>query len=266
MGYQQITYERRGPVGHVTLNRPESYNALSRLLRDELDQAFDEAVADDEVRVIVLAGAGKHFSAGHDISPEVVEAVRKRAPSQHDIVRDSWRYNVENSLRWRDLPKPTIASVQGYCILGGWIVAAAMDLIVASDDALFLPGLLQEFSVPWDVGPRKAKELVFRSRFMTADEARDVGFVTRVVPRAELDEATLELANSIAESDPLLLRLAKQAINDAEDAMGYRTSIRAAHNAHLVTRLAGMMMPPEGTHRLPAVDQALRQLHGADSR
>jgi enoyl-CoA hydratase len=263
MAYEQIVYEKLGAVGRVTLNRPEVYNAQSRLLRDEMDQAFDAAVADDDVRVIVLAGAGKHFSVGHDIGVQTQEDARRRNRSEYDILRDSWRYNVENSLRWRDLPKPTIAQVQGYCIYGGWIIAAAMDLIVAAEDALFLPGLVQHFTVPWDLGVRKAKEVLFESRFLTAEEALAAGFVNRVVPPDRLEEATLELAEAIAESDPLLLRLTKQAINDAHDAMGHRASVQSAHSAHLIVRLAGVMKPPEGSHRLHPVDQAVRKLRRA---
>jgi enoyl-CoA hydratase len=260
MSYEHILYETLGAVARVTLNRPDVYNAQSRLLRDEMDVAFEAAVADDDIRVIVLAGAGKHFSSGHDIGSEAQEAARSRNRSEYDILRDSWRYNVENSLRWRELPKPTIAQVQGYCIYGGWILASAMDLIVASDDALFLPGLVQHFSIPWDIGVRQAKEVLFQSRFMTADEARSAGFVNRVVPRDLLEASTLELATAIAESDPLLLRLTKQAINDMQDAMGYRSAVQEAHNAHMIARLAGTMTPPEGTHRLAPVDQALWKL------
>lgn len=266
MGYAEILYEKIGPVARVTLNRPEQSNAQTRLMRDELDLAFAEAVDDDDVQVIVLAGAGRNFSTGHDVGKQAVADFVRRAPSELEMVRDSWRYNVENSLRWRELPKPTIAQVQGYCIFGGWILAASMDLIVASEDALFLPGLVQYFSAPWDLGIRKAKEILFQSRFLTAGEAHETGFVTKVVPADRLEAATLELAEAIAESDPLLLRLTKQAANQAQDAMGYRTAVEAAHASYLVLRLTSRMSPPEGEHRLPPVDQAVRKLRDRPRR
>jgi enoyl-CoA hydratase len=144
--YQQIIYEKRGPVAWVTLNRPRYRNAQSRLLREEMDLAFDAAVADSDVRVIVLAGAGEAFSAGHDTgTPEqrADEAQRPYPPGLPGQYQRGWDLNVANSMRWRDLPKPTIAAVQGYCIFGGWIIASAMDLIIAADDAKFLPAHFQ---------------------------------------------------------------------------------------------------------------------------
>jgi len=258
--YEEIVYEKLGAVARITLNKPEQYNAQSKLMRDEMDAAFAEAVADDDVRVIILAGAGRNFSTGHDVGREAFANFKANPPNDLQRTANSWRYNVENTLRWRDVPKPTIAQVQGYCIFGGWIIASAMDLIVAADDALFLPGYVQYFSAPWDLGIRKAKEILFKSRFITAEEAHEAGFVSMVVPRDELEQATLEFAQEIAESDPLVLRLTKQAINNAQDAMGYRASVEGAHAGHMVLQFAGKMMPLEGKHRLPGVDQAMTKL------
>lgn len=265
MDYEQITYEKVGGVARVTLNRPQYYNAQSRRLRDEMDAAFGGAVSDDEVRVIILAGAGRHFSSGHDMGTPEDVADRARRPKNPDEtlerVRAVWQYNVDNSLRWRALPKPTIAQVQGYCIFGGWIIASAMDLIVAADDAMFLPGFVQYFGVPWEIGVRKAKEILFQSRFIDAEEAMRLGFVNKVVPRAQLEQATLELASSIAESDPLMLRVMKQALNQAQDAMGFRAAVESAFNGYMLLELAGRYSPREGgPRRLPPVDQALRKL------
>src|SRR5690242_5382373 len=132
MSYTQLRYEKLDRVARVTLNRPRYRNAQSTVLLKELDRAFEQGMADDEVRVIVLAGAGEHFSAGHDLgTPEEKENPAsfyntKGLRNRH--IR-SWELFLENTLRWRDLPKPTIAQVQGYCIFGGYMFASAMDLI-----------------------------------------------------------------------------------------------------------------------------------------
>ena len=190
MNYETILYEKRGPVAKVTTNRPRYKNAQSRLMIEEMDNAFASANADDDVRVIILAAAGDTFSSGHDIgTPEEREDMRRRPFPKG--VRGEYALSrylfLDTTLRWRDLDKPTIAQVQGMCIFGGWMFAAAMDLIVASDDAKFLPALMQYFSIPWDIPIRKAKEAMFRSRFIGAEEACRLGFVNLVVPRERLE-------------------------------------------------------------------------------
>jgi enoyl-CoA hydratase len=182
----------------------------------------------------------------------------------------SWRLFLDNTLRWRDLPKPTIAQVQGFCIFGGYMFASAMDLIVASEDAMFLPSLTQYFSAPWDIGVRKAKEILFQSRFIEAQEALRLGLVNLVVPRAELENETLKLANQIAETDAFTLRMMKFAINLAQDEMGFRNAVRNAHSHHFLTRVqeysqrdANEVNPPK---RMPGVEQALKKIRAsADS-
>jgi enoyl-CoA hydratase len=137
-------------------------------------------------------------------------------------------------LRWRNLDKPTIAQVQGMCIFGGWMFASAMDLIVAADDAKFLPALMQYFSIPWDIPIRRAKEAMFRRRFVDAEEAYRLGFVNLVVPRERLEAETMVLAKEIAENDPFTLRMVKWAANAAQDAMGFSDSVRNAHSHYMV--------------------------------
>ena len=164
MNYQTILYEKNGGIAKVTTNRPRYKNAQSRLMIEEMDHAFATANADDDVRVIILAAAGETFSSGHDIgTPEEREDMRRRpfpkgVRGEYALSRHLF---LDTTLRWRDLDKPTIAQVQGMCIFGGWMFAAAMDLIVASEDAKFLPALMQYFSVPWDLPIRKAKEAIF---------------------------------------------------------------------------------------------------------
>ncbi len=261
--FQQILYEKSGRVAKVTANRPRYRNAQSRVLLEELDAAFEEAAADPDVRVVVLAGAGEHFSAGHDLgTPEDLED-RERRPYPEGMRGEhqrSWDLYVANSLRWRDLPKPTIAQVQGLCIYGGFIIASAMDLIVAADDARFLPAHLQYFTAPWDLGVRKAKEIIWEARIIEAEEALELGLVNHVVPRDQLESATMELAERVAKMDPLTARMVKFSVNQAQDAMGFRTAVQGAHSNYMVLQAsAGARSAPrnaKGRPRLPGVERA----------
>ncbi len=263
--YQQILYEKTGRVAKLTTNRPRYRNAQSRVLLEEMDAAFAEAATDDEVRVVILAGAGEHFSAGHDLGTPEEEEDRKRRPYPEGLRGEharSWELYVAKSLRWRDLPKPTIAQVQGFCIYGGFIIASAMDLIVAAHDARFLPAHLQYFSSAWDLGVRKAKEILWEARFMEAEEALALGLVNKVVPREQLESATMELAERIAEMDRLTARMIKFSVNQAQDAMGFRTAVQAAHSNYMILQASRGDQPPprnaKGRPRLPGVERAFQ--------
>ena len=243
--YATLLTERTGAVLKITTNRPEVLNAQSRILLEELDDAFKAAVDNDEVRVIILAGAGKHFSAGHDLgSPQETEDQKRTLlePGFKGEYRRLWERFFENTMRWRDIPKPTIAQVQGYCIMGGMMIASACDLIIASDDALFADRAVkwggahvQYFSMPWDLGPRKAKEYLFTGDFITAAQAEKVGLVNRVVPRAELEAETMALAQRIAERDPFALKFAKASVNEMQDAQGWRQAMEGAFKNYMLT-------------------------------
>jgi enoyl-CoA hydratase len=239
MEYQHITYEP-GKVARIITNRPRYYNAQSRLMREEMDDAFVRATEDDSVGAIVLSGAGKHFSAGHDLgTPEEMAEREERGFPTTKLGRyiNTRQTCLENSLRWRNVPKPTIAMVHGYCIFGGWIFAAAMDVLFASDDALFLPSHVQYFSIPWDIGPRKAKELLFEHRFMTAWEAYEHGFVNRVFTRENLEQETFAYAERVAYNylrDPIRLRTAKFSVNHMQDALGFTAEIEAAYQSYFI--------------------------------
>jgi enoyl-CoA hydratase/carnithine racemase len=264
-----VRYERQGPVAIVTMNRPEYRNAQNSAMTYALDAAFAQAVDDAEVRVIILAGAGKHFSAGHDIgTPErdVDKSFDRKAVLWWDHVDRTGgdqRYAREMEVylgmcrRWREIPKPTIAMVQGACIAGGLMLAWVCDLIVASDDAFFadpvvrmgIPGV-EYFAHPWVLGPRAAKEILFTGDRFTAQQAQSWGMVNRVVPRDSLTEETLRLGNRIAEMPQFGLALTKRAVNQAEDLMGLRAGMDSvfglhhfahAHNAEVSTdSLAGL--------------------------
>jgi enoyl-CoA hydratase len=239
MEYQQIIY-KPGKVARLILNRPRYLNAQSRLLREEMDDAFASAMEDDEVGAIVLSGMGESFSAGHDIgTPEEIADRKERGFPAGRLGRYKRMRGLclENTLRWRNLPKPTIAMVQGYCIFGGWIIAAGMDIVFAAEDALFLPSHFQCFSVPWDIGPKKAKEVLFEHRFMTAWEACKYGFVNRVFPKDKLEEETLAYAERVAETyitNPFRIRTTKFSINHMMDAMGYTAELEAAYQSYCV--------------------------------
>ena len=269
MAYSTLLYDKTDRIAKITLNRPKYRNAQSTALLKELDRAFAEAADDRDVRVVILAGAGDHFSSGHDLGTPDERADKSSYLNIRGHAKrhwKSWEVFLDNTLRWRDLPKATIAQVQGYCIFGGYMFASAMDLIVAADDAMFLPSLTQYFSVPWDVGVRKAKEVLFQSRFIDAREAERLGLVNQVVPRADLESATMALAAKIAESDEYQLRMVKFAVNQAQDAMGFRTSVRNAHSHHFLARMPAYIKRDQGeeseARRLPGVAQAIKKLAG----
>jgi enoyl-CoA hydratase/carnithine racemase len=266
MAYRHIQYETGDRIARVILNRPRYRNAQSRVLLEEMDDAFTRANEDNDVRVIILSGAGEHFSSGHDLGTDEEKEDHGRRPfgkGLRALYARSRQLYLDNTLRWRDLDKPTIAQVHGYCIFGGWMIASAMDLIVASEDAQFLPALLQYFSIPWDLPIRKAKEILFQSRFVGADEACRLGFVNMVVPRAKLAEETTALARRIAESDRMTLRMLKFAINNAQDAMGFRTAVRNAHSHHLLLGVGPFLRDAGDERELPrrmeGVEQALKK-------
>jgi enoyl-CoA hydratase len=236
--YDDIEVTVREGVAEITLNRPHVRNAQSRRLLEALDDAFRDAAADPEVRVIALFGAGDHFSGGHDLGSEEERADRQARPLEEGLrgrFDHSREHFVEKTLRWRNVPKPTIAGVQGYCIFAGWLVASAMDIIYAADDAMFLGANFQYFSIPWDVHPRKAKELLYESRFIDAEEAQALGLVNRVFPASDLHAATLEYARRIARNDPFQLRMIKMAVNQMQDGQGFAAHISAAHAMHIIS-------------------------------
>ena len=245
MTYENILLDRDGLVLTITVNRPKVRNAQSRLMLEEFDDALMSAADDDSVRVVIVAGAGDHFSSGHDLgSPEEL-ADRERRPIPPGIpgaYDRSRRQNLDNSLRWRDFPKPTIAQVQGYCIMGGLILATACDLIVASEDARFSDRTVrwggphvQFASLPWEIGFRKAKEYLFTGDWIDAHEAERLGLVNRVVPRESLEEETMKLAQRIALQEPFALRISKFSVNQMQDEMGYRSAISGAFQTHALS-------------------------------
>jgi enoyl-CoA hydratase len=261
--YEFIDVDVRNGVARLTTNRPAVRNAQSRCLLEELDDAFARAGADRGVKVIALFGAGDHFSGGHDLGTADERADREARPLQPGLrgrFDHSREHYVEKTLRWRNVPKPTIAGVQGYCIFAGWLVASAMDIIYAADNAMFLGANFQYFSIPWDVHPRKAKEMLYESRFIDAEEAMALGLVNRVVPLVDLEGATIEYAERVAKNDPFQLRMIKMAVNQMQDGQGFHAHITAAHAMHILSSQGERdpdyaLKVPEGARR-PMVERA----------
>ncbi len=245
-----VLYEVRGAIALVTMNRPEYHNAQNSRMTYALDAAFRRACDDDEVKVIVLRGAGKHFSAGHDIGTpgRDVNQSFERASLWYDHVNKpggEFLYAREQEVylgmcrRWREMPKPTIAMVQGACIAGGLMLAWVCDLIVASDDSYYadpvvrmgIPGV-EYFAHVHELNPRIAKEFLFLGERMPAERAYQMGMLNRVVPRERLEEECLAIAGRIAQMPRLGLQLSKQAVNNAEDLMGKRATMDMVFGLH----------------------------------
>jgi enoyl-CoA hydratase len=270
----EVRYERRDQTALITLNRPRYRNAQNSAMTYALDAAFSRAVDDDETRVIVLAGAGDHFCAGHDIGTPERDADKtfdRQAVIWWDHVNKKGadaRYAREMEVylgmcrRWREVPKPSIAAVQGACIAGGLMLAWVCDLIVASDDAFFadpvvrmgIPGV-EYFAHPWVLGPRLAKEMLFTGDRITAERAQAAGMVSRVVSRADLEATALDLAARIAAMPAFGLALAKRAVNQCEDLMGMRPGMDSVFGLHHVAHahnaeVAGDSLAGMDAHRM----------------
>lgn len=248
---EPVLYEVKDGVAWVTMNRPRYNNAQNSQMTYALDDAFRRAVDDPAVKAIVLAGTGKHFSAGHDIGTPGRDIARTfdRAHLVPDHVGRpgaEMLYTREQEVylgmcrRWRDVTKPTIAMVQGACIAGGLMLAWVCDLIVASDDAFFqdpvsrlmgIPGV-EYFAHAFELPPRVAKEFLLLGDRMPAGRAYDLGMVNKVVPREDLEAATAEMAGKLAAQASLGMWLTKQAVNHVEELRGKRSAMDAVFHMH----------------------------------
>jgi enoyl-CoA hydratase len=270
---ETIRYETPAPhVARIVLNRPETRNAQDTGLLYELNDAFDRAARDDEIKVIILAAHGPHFSSGHDLREENThqkmldyETVGTWcgftcAGAEAQMAREKEIY-LGFSERWRNIPKPTIAAVQGKCVAGGLMLIWPCDIIIASDDAQFSDPVVsfgvcgvEFFAHPWELGPRKAKEMLFTSDWISAEQARQLGMVSQVVPLERLPEAALQMAQKIAKKSLFALKLTKEAVNAAEDAQGRVGAMQTSFALHQLAhthwlKLYGMLIDPSG---LPA--------------
>jgi enoyl-CoA hydratase/carnithine racemase len=240
---QPVLYAVEGHVATITMNRPEVANAQDTALIDGIDHALDAADADDEVRVVVLCGAGRHFSAGHDLKALVGGGGADPWVQLRETPEGKFRHElimyVGRCRRLYEFRKPTIAAVQGACVAAGLMLACMCDLIVAADDATFQNPVLRmtgagvELLVePWELGIRKAKEFLWTGEKIDAQEAWRLGMVNRVVPAAELMERTRELAERVALVPPATAQVVKDSINNTATLMGREQSWKYHFMAH----------------------------------
>lgn len=270
--YETILVERPDPaVARIVMNRPDARNAQNLQMTYDLNAAFDDAVQDDSVKVIILAGAGPHFSAGHDLRattkneagidfPPVGAWGGFREPGAHGRMAREQEIYLQITRRWRNLAKPMIAEVHGKCIAGGLMLAWACDLIVAADSAEFCDPVVtmgvcgvEWFVHPWELGPRKAKELLFTADSWSAQEAHQLGMVNHVVPAAELSAFTMALAQRIAAKPSFALKMTKEAVNRSVDIQGQPAAIDQAFALHQLCHAHnlqefGMIVDPSGLH------------------
>jgi enoyl-CoA hydratase len=246
-----VLYESPAPkVARIILNRPERRNAQSVQLLYDLNGAFDRAAQDDDVSVIILAARGPHFSSGHDLRDRgALQALGENstvgtwcgfgcAGAEAQMAFEKEVY-VGFSERWRNMPKPTIAEVHGKIIAGGLMLVWPCDLIIAADDTVFIDNTVmmgvcgaEFFNHPWEVGARKAKEMLFTSEALTATEALQLGMVNHVVSRDELSAFTLDFATRIAQKPLFALKLAKEAVNAAQDSQGRLNAMQTSFALH----------------------------------
>ena len=263
-----VRYEVVDPGDHgiavVTLNRPESRNAQNKRMTYEMNECFDDASRRSDVKVIVLQADGPHFSSGHDLrdteSSREFDSVFSGGgfgrPGQEGYMAYEEEVYFQMCWRWRNIPKPVLAAAQGKTIAGGLMLLWVCDVILAADDALFSDPVVgmgvngvEYFAHPWELGARKAKELLFTGDWVTAQDAKALGMVNQVVPAAELREYTMAMARKIALRPSFALKLAKESVNQTLEAQGQWTAFRAAfsmqHLAHAHNQIKfGMLIDP----------------------
>jgi enoyl-CoA hydratase len=236
------------------LNRPDARNAQNRGMLVDLNDAFLEAEADDQVRVVILGGEGLMFSSGHDMGSKVSMEEYAPGPNQHytrqinggtrlgaeNRMLQEWHYFFDNTRRWRNLRKITIAQVHGDVYAAGLMLMWACDLIVASEEVRFADVVgtrlgmcgVEYFAHPWEIGPRKTKELMLTGDSLSVDEAHALGMVSKVFKRDELNERTLEFAQRIANLPTMTALLIKESVNQTVDNMGFYNALNACFTLH----------------------------------
>ena len=252
--YISVELADRGRVAIITLERAKQRNAQNRGMLVELGLAFERAEADDNVRVVILRGAGPSFSAGHDLGSSDDVRERSPGPDQHPTYqcnggtldgvesrhRQEWHYFFENTKRWRNLRKITIAEVHGTVLSAGLMLAWCCDLIVAGEDTVFADVVgtrlgmcgVEFFGHPWEFGPRKAKELLLTGDSLDAHEAHTLGMVSKVFPNDELSLRTVEFACRVAKVPTAAALFIKESVNQSVDAMGFSTALDACFSLH----------------------------------
>lgn len=250
MTENRIRYEEpETGIVRIVLARPETRNSQDTALLYELNDAFDRAAQNDSVKVIILAADGPHFSSGHDLRERLDGAMDGYstvgtwcgfgcAGAEAQMAREKEIY-LGFSERWRNIPKPTIAEVQGKVIAGGLMLVWPCDIVIAAENALFVDNTVamgvagaEFFNHPYEVGVRKAKEMLFTSDSLSAAEAHRLGMVNHVVPLDDLPDFTMALARRIAEQPLFALKLAKESVNAAQDNQGRVNAMQTSFAAH----------------------------------
>jgi enoyl-CoA hydratase len=254
--YTFLLYEELddGRIVRITLNRPEARNAQNRGMLVELNEAFLRAEADDNVRVVILAGAGPMFSSGHDLGSKVSMEEMMPGPGQHPsrtinggtrkgaeaLMLQEWHYYFDNTRRWRNLRKITIGQAHGDVYAAALMLLWACDLIVCDDNTRFTDVVgarlgmcgVEYFAHPWEFGPRKAKELLLTGDSLDADSAHALGMVSKVFPPDQLADRTVEFARRIAALPTVSALLIKEAVNQTVDNMGFYNALNACFTLH----------------------------------
>ncbi|HVB93612.1 MAG TPA: enoyl-CoA hydratase [Acidimicrobiales bacterium] len=254
--YTYVTYEELegGEIVRILLNRPETRNAQNRGLLVDLDDAMGRAEEDDKVRVVILGGVGPMFSSGHDMGSREARAERMPGPDQHRTATingatrqgaearmlQEWHYYFQNTLRWRNLRKITVAQVHGTVYSAGLMLMWACDLIVAADDVLFADVVgtrlgmcgMEYFGHPWEFGPRRTKEMMLTGDAIDVQEAHRLGMVSKIFPEADLAEQTLAYAKRIAQVPSMTALMIKESVNQTVDNMGFYNSLQACFTLH----------------------------------
>jgi enoyl-CoA hydratase len=272
--YTEIRYDRPSErVARITLARADTRNAQNRKMLYEINSALDVAMHDDEVRVVILAADGPHFSSGHhlgdgfqvgDHGPPVMGVGGYALPGAEGYMAQEQEIYLGFCWRWRNLPKPTIAQVQGKVIAGGLMLVWPRDLVVASEDAQFSDPAVafgvngHEFFVhAYEVGHRKAKEMLFTGDAIGAAEAKMLGMVNHAVKREELESFTLALAEKIGRRPSIGLKLAKMSVNQSLDAQGMWTAVQSAFGMHHLGHTHALAV--HGTRGDPAGARMIRE-------
>src|ERR671919_956814 len=250
--YKFLQYETHddGQIVRILLDRPDARNAQNRGLLVELDEAFLRAEADDACRVVVLGGTGPMFSSGHDMGSKVAREEYTSHPTAsingatrtgaEKRMLGEWHYYFENTRRWRNLRKITVAQVHGPVYAAGLMLMWACDLIVAAETTVFADVVghrlgmcgVEYFGHPWEFGPRKAKELLLTGDSIDAEEAHKLGMVSKIFKDDELEERTLEFARRIAERPTMTALLIKESVNQSVDNMGFYNALQACFTLH----------------------------------
>lgn len=250
--YEFVSYEEleEGRIARILLNRPETRNAQNRGMLVELDDAFRRAEEDDQVRVVILGGVGPLFSSGHDMGSSKAREEFAEHPTYQmnganrngteQMMLQEWHYYFQNTLRWRNLRKITVAQVQGTVYAAGLMLMWACDLIVAADDVFFADVVgtrlgmcgIEYFGHPWELGPRKTKELMLTGDAIDVQEAHRLGMVSKIFPVDQLEDQTLAFARRIAELPTMSALLIKESVNQTVDNMGFYNSLQSCFTLH----------------------------------